>query len=117
MPAFGAEVRTAGTASLLVNLPAVAVSVLRYQRQGAHRDPGLLAHLALPIYAPGAALKLLLGLPRRVGGGADSETPTGFSILLHIVQLKAGTWRSFAPADASRTTAGVMALLAPCGEK
>jgi hypothetical protein len=32
MPAFGAEVRTAGTASLPVGLPTVAVGVLRYQR-------------------------------------------------------------------------------------
>ncbi len=78
MPAFGAEVRAAGTASLLGNLPTVAVGVLRYRRRGAHRDPGLLGRLALPMAAgsvvgatagvallpcaPGAALKLLLGL-------------------------------------------------------
>ena len=78
MPSFGVDVRAARTASLLVSLPAVAVSVLRYQRQGAHHDSGLLARLALPIaaglavgatvgaallpFAPGAALKLLLGL-------------------------------------------------------
>jgi uncharacterized protein len=76
--AFGADVRTAGTASLLVSLPAVAVGVLRYQRQGAYRDPGLLARLAAPMaagsvvgatigaallpHAPGAALKALLGV-------------------------------------------------------
>jgi len=75
---FGADVRTAGTAGLLVSLPTVAVGVLRYQRHGAYRDPALLARLALPMaagsvvgatlgaallpYAPGAALKLLLGL-------------------------------------------------------
>jgi uncharacterized protein len=78
MLAFGAEVRTAGTASLLISLPTVAVGVLRYRRQGAYRDPGLLARLALPMaagsvlgatvgaallpHAPGAALKVLLGL-------------------------------------------------------
>lgn len=77
MLAFSADVRTAGTASLLISLPTVAVGVLRYQRQGAYRDPGLLAWLALPMaagsvvgavvgaallpYAPGTALKLLLG--------------------------------------------------------
>lgn len=78
MLAFGADVRTAGTASLLISLPTVAVGVLRFQRQGAYRDPGLLARLALPMaagsvvgatagaallpYAPGAALKVLLGI-------------------------------------------------------
>ncbi len=78
MLAFGADVRTAGTASLLVSLPTVAVGVLRYHRQGAYRDPGLLASLALPMalgsvagamvgaallpHAPTSALKLGLGL-------------------------------------------------------
>jgi uncharacterized protein len=78
MLAFGADVRTAGTASLLVSLPTVAVGVLRHQKQGAYRDPGLLARLALPMaagsvvgatlgaallpHAPGAALKALLGV-------------------------------------------------------
>ncbi len=78
MLAFGADVRTAGTASLLISLPTVAVGVLRFQRQEAYRDPGLLARLALPMaagsvlgatagaallpFAPGAALKVLLGI-------------------------------------------------------
>jgi uncharacterized membrane protein YfcA len=78
MLAFGADVRTAGTASLLVSLPTVAVGVLRYQRQGAYRDRHLLASLALPMaagsvagallgaallpHAPAAALKLGLGV-------------------------------------------------------
>jgi uncharacterized membrane protein YfcA len=78
MLAFGADVRTAGTASLLISLPTVAVGVLRYQHQGAYSDPQLLIRLALPMavgsvagamfgaallpYAPGAALKAMLGL-------------------------------------------------------
>lgn len=78
MLAFGADVRTAGTASLLISLPTVAVGVLRYQRQGAYRDSALLAAVALPMalgsavgatigaallpYAPGTALKAVLGV-------------------------------------------------------
>ncbi|HZF77073.1 MAG TPA: sulfite exporter TauE/SafE family protein [Acetobacteraceae bacterium] len=78
MLAFGADVRTAGTASLLISLPTVAVGVLRYQQQGAYRDRSLLASLALPMalgsvagallgaallpFVPVAALKLALGL-------------------------------------------------------
>lgn len=78
MLAFGADVRTAGTASLLISLPTVAVGVLRFHRQGAYRDRRMLASLALPMalgsvagatlgaallpFAPTAALKLALGL-------------------------------------------------------
>lgn len=78
MLAFGTDVRTAGTASLLISLPAVAVGVLRFQRQGAYRDASLLRGLALPMalgsvagaiigaallpLAPIAALKIALGL-------------------------------------------------------
>lgn len=78
MLAFGADVRTAGTASLLISLPTVAVGVIRYHRQGAYHDSGVLARVALPMalgsvagatlgaallpYAPGSALKAALGL-------------------------------------------------------
>lgn len=78
MLAFGADVRTAGTASLLISLPTVAVGVLRFHRQGAYRDAQLLRSLALPMalgsvagaiagaallpFAPAAALKLALGI-------------------------------------------------------
>ena len=78
MLAFGADVRTAGTASLLISLPTVAVAVLRYHRQGAYRQSALLARLVLPMaagsvvgatlgaallpYAPGTALKAALGV-------------------------------------------------------
>lgn len=78
MLAFGADVRTAGTASLLISLPTVAVGVLRFQVQGAYREPHVLRSLILPMalgsaagaiigaallpFAPTAALKLALGL-------------------------------------------------------
>lgn len=78
MLTFGADVRTAGTASLLVSLPTVAVGVWRFQRQGAYRDPHVLRSVVLPMalgsvagamigaallpFAPTAALKLVLGL-------------------------------------------------------
>jgi hypothetical protein len=78
MLAFGAEIRTAGTASLLVSLPTVAVGVARFARQGAYRDGQTLTRLVLPMafgsmlgatagaallpHAPAAALKVALGL-------------------------------------------------------
>jgi uncharacterized membrane protein YfcA len=78
MLAFGADVATAGTASLLVSLPTVAVGVSRFARQGAYGDRAELVRIAAPMalgsaagallgaallpYAPTAALKAALGL-------------------------------------------------------
>lgn len=78
MLAFGADVATAGTASLLVSLPTVAVGVSRFAREGAYGDRAELARIAAPMalgsaagallgaallpYAPTAALKAALGL-------------------------------------------------------
>jgi uncharacterized membrane protein YfcA len=46
MLAFGADVRTAGTASLLISLPTIAVGVLRYQHQEAYSTRRLTAILS-----------------------------------------------------------------------
>ena len=40
---FGLDIKAAGTASLLVSLPTVAVGVLRFRAQGAYRDGAMLA--------------------------------------------------------------------------
>jgi uncharacterized protein len=76
--AFGADVKAAGTASLLISLPMVAVGVLRHRRLGAFEDRRDLTQTVAPMgagsvvgavaggllvgVAPAAALKLLLGL-------------------------------------------------------
>lgn len=78
MLAFGADIRTAGTASLLVSLPTVTVGVMRFGRQGAYRHRPTLSRLVLPMaagsvvgatlgaallpYAPAGALKAALGV-------------------------------------------------------
>lgn len=78
MLAFGADVATAGTASLLVSLLTVAVGVSRFARQGAYGDRAEILRIAAPMaigsaagallgaallpYAPTAALKGTLGL-------------------------------------------------------
>jgi len=75
---FGAGIKAAGTASLLISLPTVAVGVLRHRRLGAyseHRDVtgtvapmgagsvlGAVAGGFLVGIVPAAALKLLLGI-------------------------------------------------------
>jgi uncharacterized membrane protein YfcA len=74
---FGVDIRTAGTASLIISLPAVAVGVLRHARAGGYQDRAMLAKIGAPMalgsvagafagaallpFVPVAALKLLLG--------------------------------------------------------
>lgn len=76
--AFGAGIKTAGTASLLISLPTVAVGVLRHRRLGSFADRADLTQTVAPMGAgsvvgavvgglfvglvPAAALKLVLGV-------------------------------------------------------
>jgi uncharacterized protein len=76
--AFGAGIKTAGTASLLISLPTVAVGVLRHRGLGSYSDRADLTRTVAPMGAgsvvgavvggllvglvPAAALKLLLGV-------------------------------------------------------
>ncbi|MCS6890559.1 MAG: sulfite exporter TauE/SafE family protein [Rhodovarius sp.] len=75
---FGLDIRSAGTASLIVSLPAVAVGVWRHWRAGGYRDPQVVFGIGLPMaggsiigaltgaallpVVPTGALKLILGL-------------------------------------------------------
>ena len=76
--AFGADIRAAGTASLLISLPTVAVGVRRHRRLGAFDERRDLTETVVPMGAgsvigavaggllvgivPAAALKLILGV-------------------------------------------------------
>ncbi|MEW6637413.1 MAG: sulfite exporter TauE/SafE family protein [Actinomycetota bacterium] len=76
--AFGADIKTAGTASLLISLPTVAIGVLRHSRLGAYSERADITRTVAPMGAgsvvgavagglmvgllPAAALKLLLGI-------------------------------------------------------
>lgn len=57
---FGADVKTAGTASLIISLPTVLVGVVRYWRQGAYRSRGPLVDVAAPM-AAGSAVGAVVG--------------------------------------------------------
>ena len=75
--AFGADIKAAGTASLLISLPTVAVGVLRHRRRGAFEERQDVTQTVAPMGAgsvigavaggllvgvvPAAALKLILG--------------------------------------------------------
>jgi uncharacterized membrane protein YfcA len=74
---FGIDIRTAGTASLIISLPAVAIGVLRHARAGGYRDRTALLGIGIPMaagsvlgamagaallpFVPVGALKLFLG--------------------------------------------------------
>jgi uncharacterized protein len=76
--AFEAGIKTAGTASLLISLPTVAVGVLRHRRLGSYEDRADLTRMVAPMgigsvigavvggflvgVVPAAALKLVLGV-------------------------------------------------------
>jgi uncharacterized protein len=76
--AFGADIRAAGTTSLLISLPTVAVGVLRHRRLGAFDERQDLTQTVAPMgvgsvigavaggltvgIVPAAALKLILGV-------------------------------------------------------
>jgi hypothetical protein len=47
--AFGADIKTAGTASLLISLPTVTVGIIRYALRGAYADRQALAETVLPM--------------------------------------------------------------------
>ena len=76
--AFGAGIKTAGTASLLISLPTVAVGVLRHRRLGSFAESADLTQTVAPMglgsvigavagglfvgVVPAVALKFLLGV-------------------------------------------------------
>jgi uncharacterized protein len=76
--AFGADIKTAGTASLLISLPTVAVGVLRHRRLGSFAERADLTQTVVPMglgsvvgavagslfvgVVPAAALKFVLGV-------------------------------------------------------
>jgi uncharacterized protein len=83
--AFGAGIKTAGTAGLLISLPTVAVGVLRHRRLGSFADRADLTRALAPMgvgsvvvavagglfvgVVPAAALKLVLGIVLIVSAG------------------------------------------------
>lgn len=76
--AFGVDIKTAGTASLLVSLPTVLVGVIRHARRGAYTDKSVLSSTVAPMgvgsvigaiiggllvgIIPSAVLKVMLGI-------------------------------------------------------
>jgi uncharacterized membrane protein YfcA len=92
--AYGADIKTVGTASLLVNLPSVAVGVLRYARQRAYARAALVGTV-MPM-SVGSVVGAILG------GVLVGVVPAGvLKVGLGLV-LIASAWRLFLHQAASR---------------
>lgn len=83
---FGADIRTAGTASVLISLPIVCSGVLRHWLAGKFRSTTMLLHLVLPMSA-GSVLGALLG------GYASAAVPQDALRAVLAAILLASAWK------------------------
>ncbi len=80
--AFGADIKTAGTASLLISLPTITVGIYRYARRGAFRERGSLTNTVLPMGAGSVIGAVAGGL--LVGIVAQSLLKLGLGVVLMV---------------------------------
>ena len=80
--AFGADIKTAGTASLLISLPTVAMGIFRYARRGAYAERGSLTKTVLPMGAGSVIGAIIGGL--LVGIAPQSWLKLGLGIILMV---------------------------------
>jgi uncharacterized membrane protein YfcA len=84
--AFGADIKTAGTGSLIISLPTVCVGILRYVSQGAYADRRALTHTVVPMGVGSVIGALIGGL--LVGTIPASLLKTGLGIILIISAIR-----------------------------
>ena len=84
--AFGAEIKTAGTASVLISLPTVCVGLLRYCSQGAYRARLALTQTVAPMGVGSIIGAVLGGL--LVGTIPASLLKMGLGIILILSALR-----------------------------
>lgn len=87
---FGADIKTAGTLSLIISLPIVAAGVIKHRRTGYYRSADVLTYLVLPMGA-GSIVGALAG-----GVLSAHFVPHGIKALLAIVLAvsSAKLWRT-----------------------
>jgi uncharacterized membrane protein YfcA len=100
--AFGADIKTAGTSSLLVSLPTVVVGVWRYASRGAFTDHQALTHTVVPM-SVGSVIGAATG-GMLVGVIPAAVLKIALGIILHVSAVRMFHGRPAAPAsDVSRT--------------
>lgn len=97
---FGADIKTAGTASLAISLPIVSVGVVRYLRAGALSDGRAAKEIAAPMAAGSVVGAMLGGL--LIGVAPDSAIKVLLGAVLTISALKILKRRSSPPPPAQR---------------
>lgn len=83
---FGLDIRTAGTASVLISLPIVLAGVLRHLLGGKFRSTTMLAHLVVPM-SLGSVMGALLG------GYASAAVPQDGLRAVLAALLLASAWK------------------------
>lgn len=86
--AYGADIKTAGTASLLISLPTVLVGVLRYAERGAFAERRDLTETVAPMGVGSVIGAVLGGLP--VGSVSVALLKALLGVILDI-----SAWRIF----------------------
>lgn len=94
--AYGADIKVAGTASLLISLPTVLVGVLRHTRRGAYSDRGALVATVAPMGVGSVIGAIIGGL--LVGLVPSSVLKLGLGIILIV-----SAWRIFQHSRAGHT--------------
>lgn len=84
--AFGADIKTAGTSSLLVSLPTVIVGVLRYASRGAFTDRQALTETVAPM-SMGSLIGAVAG-GMLVGVIPASQLKIGLGIILNVSAVR-----------------------------
>jgi uncharacterized membrane protein YfcA len=80
--AFGADIKTAGTASLLISLPTVTMGISRYARRGAYAERSSLTKTVVPM-GVGSVIGAVIG-GVLVGLVAQSLLKLGLGIILMV---------------------------------
>lgn len=86
--AFGADIKTAGTASLLVSLPTVLVGVIKYYSRGAFTEREVFGQTVLPMSVGSVVGAVIGGL--LVGSVPAAALKVGLGVILNI-----SAWRVF----------------------
>jgi uncharacterized membrane protein YfcA len=95
---FGLDIRAAGSASLIISIPAVLVGVVRHARAGGYADRTLLRGVGLPM-AAGSAVGALAGAAMLPWVPTEALK---FVLGLILLASSAKLWRASAPRDAAR---------------
>jgi uncharacterized membrane protein YfcA len=91
--AFGVGIKTAGTASLLISLPTVAVGVLRHRRLGSYVDRADLTRTVAPMGVGSVIGAVVGGFLVGVVPAVALKVVLGVILIVSAVRIFRGFWR------------------------